>query len=73
MCSTRPTSPRSRYARSMHRPRRSRARSVRGARERRQGARVIDRYSLYRLSNPIGPVLDPLYPIRLKGVDDDYL
>lgn len=34
---------------------------------------IIDHYSVYRVSDPIGPALDPMYPIRLKGAGDDRL
>jgi hypothetical protein len=33
----------------------------------------LDRVSLYRVADPIGSPLDPMYPIRLKGVQYDAL
>jgi hypothetical protein len=38
-----------------------------------RNGRVIETYALYRLSQPREPVLDPIYPIRLKDAGDDSL
>jgi len=35
---------------------------------RRNHGQVADVYSIYRLSRPIGAVLNPVYPVRVKGV-----
>jgi hypothetical protein len=38
----------------------------------RNGVRV-ERVELYRVADPIGPALDPVYPVRVKGIDYDTL
>lgn len=40
---------------------------------RRNHGAVADVYTIYRLSRPIGPVLNPPYPVRVKGVRYDTL
>ena len=41
-----------------------------GTLPRSRGGVTIEHYSVYRLAGPIGPALSPMYPVRLKGVDD---